>query len=119
MDPRALQAVASERRRRILRLVWDRELAAGDLARQFDVSWPAISQHLGVLKEAGLVRERRDGRRRLYSADVERAGPLAAVLEQMWRDDLDRLAGLAEDEEAEGRPPSAADSRDAGEGATR
>lgn len=102
MDGQALRAVASERRRRILRLVWDRELAAGELAERFDVSWPAVSQHLRVLKQAGLVRERRDGRRRLYRADVDRAGPLAAVLEQMWREDLDRLADLAEEEERRG-----------------
>lgn len=98
MDATALRAVASERRRRILRLVWDRELAAGELARHFDISWPGVSQHLRVLKEAGLVRERREGRRRLYRADVEKAGPLAAVLEEMWSDGLDRLARLAEEE---------------------
>lgn len=109
MDAQALKALASDRRRQILRLVWDRELAAGELAERFDVSWPAISQHLGVLKDAGLVRERRVGRRRLYSADTERLGPLATMLEDMWHRNLDRLAELAEDEEA--RPISAADDR--------
>lgn len=99
----ALAAIANERRRRILRLVWDDELPAGDLARRFDVSWPAISQHLRVLKDAGLVHERREGRHRYYRADRERAGPLAAVLEAMWADDLDRLAALAEQEERETR----------------
>lgn len=99
MDAHALKAVASERRRHILRLVWDRELAAGELAQRFDVSWPAISQHLNVLKDAGLVRERRDGRRRLYSADTARLGPLAEVLEELWERDLDRLAELAEAED--------------------
>lgn len=106
MDAQALKAVASDRRRRILRLVWDQELAAGELAQRFDVSWPAISQHLKVLKDAGLVNERRDGRRRLYSTDPARLGPLADMLEQMWREDLDRLAELAEDEErASPHPP--------------
>lgn len=106
MDTQTLKAVASERRRQILRLVWDRELAAGDLAQRFDVSWPAISQHLKVLKDAGLVTERRDGRRRLYSTDPSRLGPLAEMLEQMWRADLDRLAALAEAEERRSSPPA-------------
>jgi DNA-binding transcriptional ArsR family regulator len=98
MDPAVLEAVASERRRRILRLVRGREMSAGDLAAQFDVSWPAVSQHLRVLKEAGLIRERREGRRRMYSTDSDRLGLLEGILEEMWRHDLDRLAGLAEAE---------------------
>lgn len=102
VDAAALSAIANDRRRRILRLVWERDVPAGELASHFDVSWPAISQHLRVLKEAGLVREQRDGRRRLYRADSETVGDLAAVLESMWRDDLDRLAELAEREEREG-----------------
>jgi DNA-binding transcriptional ArsR family regulator len=90
-------AVASPRRRRILHLVWDDELAAGELAGRFeDVTWPAISQHLRVLKEAGLVIERREGRQRLYRADRDALGPLATMLEQMWAHDLDRLTALAE-----------------------
>lgn len=93
--------MASERRRRILRLLLEGEKAAGELASHFEVSWPAISQHLGVLKQAGLIDERREGRRRLYSTDAGRLGPLGAVLEQMWRADLDRLAQLAESELAE------------------
>jgi DNA-binding transcriptional ArsR family regulator len=107
MDTQTLKAVASERRREILRLVWDRELAAGELAQRFNVSWPAISQHLRVLKDAGLVTERRDGRRRLYSTDPARLGPLGEMLEQMWRADLDRLATLAEEEERHSSPPAA------------
>lgn len=90
-EQEVLQAIASARRREILRLVWDRELPAGEIAAHFDVSWPAISQNLGVLRDAGLVRERRDGRRRLYRAEPEALGPLAAALEQMWRADLGRL----------------------------
>ena len=53
-----LNAVASPRRRAILRLVWDRELAAGQIAAHFDISWPAISQNLNVLRDAGLVEEK-------------------------------------------------------------
>lgn len=99
MHASALSAIANDRRRRILRLVWDRDVPAGELAAAFDVSWPAISQHLRVLREAGLVAERREGRSRLYRADASTVGALAPVLEQMWRDDLDRLADLAEQEE--------------------
>ncbi|HVR34140.1 MAG TPA: metalloregulator ArsR/SmtB family transcription factor [Acidimicrobiia bacterium] len=99
MNPAALAAVASERRRHMLRLLWQTERSAGDLAAEFDVSWPAISQHLRVLKDAGLIRERRDGRHRIYTADPDTLGPLEAVLTAMWRADLDRLAELAESEE--------------------
>lgn len=103
MDAAVLSAIANDRRRRILQLVWEREVPAGELAARFDVSWPAISQHLRVLKDAGLVRERREGRHRLYRADSQTVGPLVTVLEQMWRDDLDRLADLAEHEERQTR----------------
>jgi DNA-binding transcriptional ArsR family regulator len=99
MEETALRAIASPRRREILRLVWDRELSSGDIAARFDVSWPAISQNLRVLEEAGLVRTERRGTTRLYRADRKRLGPLKAVLMAMWEADLDRLARLAEDEE--------------------
>src|SRR5260370_12086688 len=61
-----LQVIAAPRRLRILELVWDRELSAGEIAAQFEVSWSAVSQHLRVLKEAGFVIERREGTTRLY-----------------------------------------------------
>lgn len=86
-----LDAISSPRRRAILRLVWDRELAAGEIAARFDVSWPAVSQNLKVLRTAGLVRERREGTKRLYRADRDALGPLGAVLRQMWEQDLDAL----------------------------
>jgi DNA-binding transcriptional ArsR family regulator len=86
-----LEAISSPRRREILRLVWSRELAAGEIAAHFDVSWPAVSQNLGVLRRAGLVTERRDGRRRLYRAEPKALGPLAAALREMWRADLREL----------------------------
>ncbi len=91
-----LQVVAEPRRREILRLVWDRELAASDIARRFDVSFPAVSQHLAILREAGYVRVRRDGNRRYYRADPKRLGPLRAVLRATWSDTLDRLAEAVE-----------------------
>jgi DNA-binding transcriptional ArsR family regulator len=93
-----LRAIASPRRRQILRLVWDRERASGEIAAHFDVSWPAISQNLRVLEEAGLVSTRRHGQSRLYRANRARLGPLKRVLAKMWEDDLDRLASLAEAE---------------------
>ena len=95
----ALQVVAEPRRREILRLVWDAELAAGDIAGRFDVSVPAVSQHLSVLRDAGFVTVRRDGRTRLYRADREALGPLRPMLERMWSDSLDRLARLVEEDE--------------------
>ncbi|HEV3474675.1 MAG TPA: metalloregulator ArsR/SmtB family transcription factor [Actinomycetota bacterium] len=102
MDDVALRAVASPRRREILRLVWSRELTSGDIARHFDVTWPAISQNLRVLEGAGLVRARREGTTRYYRADRARLGPLKAVLTRMWEGELDRLAHLAEEEERKG-----------------
>jgi DNA-binding transcriptional ArsR family regulator len=96
-DP--LAALASPRRREILRLVWEGERSAGQIAAAFEVSWPAISQNLRVLREAGLVRERRAGTSRLYSADRKALQPLAAYLRRMWTRDIGRLADLAEAEE--------------------
>ena len=93
--------IASPRRLRILELVWDRELSAGEIAAEFDVSWPAISQHLTVLRSAGFVRERREGTSRIYRADQEALGSLRAVVEEQWRGSLARLKTLAEAEERE------------------
>jgi DNA-binding transcriptional ArsR family regulator len=92
-----LDAISSPRRRRILRLVWDRELAAGDIAQQFDVSWPAISQNLAVLRKAGLVTERREANRRFYRADQQALGSLQPALQEMWALDLDRLRSVVQE----------------------
>ena len=97
-----LRALADPRRREILSLVQDRELAAGEIARRFDVTRPAISQHLAVLREAGLVTERRAGTRRLYRARPRGAAELRAWLEAFWDDGLMRLRQAAEQEEADG-----------------
>lgn len=86
-----LDAISSPRRREILRLVWERELSAGDIASRFDVSWPAVSQNLAVLRKAGLVTERREANRRYYQADPEALGSLRVVLQEMWTQDLGRL----------------------------
>jgi len=93
-----LQVIAEPRRRAILQIVWSRELAAGDIAAHFDVSFPAISQHLGVLRDAGFISVRRDGRSRLYRTDRKALGPLRPMLEKMWNEKLDRLVTLIEEE---------------------
>lgn len=93
----ALKALAEPRRRAILRLVWSRELPATDIADRFgDVSRPAISQHLAVLKAAGLVTERRDGTRRLYQANTDTMEELRAFLDDHWTSGLERLRDVAE-----------------------
>ena len=92
----ALDAVANPQRREILRLVWDAELASRDIASNFDVTWQAVSHNLRVLKEAGLVSERRDGTKRLYRADRDALGPLETLLKDLWRQDLDRLGRVIE-----------------------
>ncbi len=97
MEP--LQVIAAPRRLRILELVWDRELSAGDIAAEFDVSWSAVSQHLTVLKRAGFVVERREGTSRIYRADQAALGSLRSVVESQWRDGLARVKALAEAEE--------------------
>lgn len=96
----ALQIVAEPRRQEILRLVWRDELAVGDIASRTELSYAGASQHLALLREAGFVRVRRDGKRRLYRADHEQLGPLASFLESFWNDELDRLASLAAEAEA-------------------
>src|SRR2546421_2360188 len=98
----AMEAIANPRRRTILKLVWDAERSAGEIAAASDVSWPAVSQNLRVLKESRLVSERRAGTRRYYRADPRALGPLESILRPMWAADLRRLKQLAEDE-AKGR----------------
>jgi DNA-binding transcriptional ArsR family regulator len=95
----ALRAIAEPRRRRILQLVWEQELTAGVIASQFEVSRPAISQHLSVLKEAGLVDERRNGTQRLYRARPQGLAELKAFLETFWGERLEALQHEAEREE--------------------
>ena len=99
----ALRAIAEPRRRRILELVGDRELSAGEIASHFEVTRPAISQHLGVLKEAGLVHERRNGTQRLYRARPQGLAELRAFLDGFWDEKLEALQREAEREEKEKR----------------
>ena len=95
----AIRAIAEPRRRQILRLVWDAERPAGDIAAHFEVSRPAISQHLRVLREAGLVSERREGTMRLYRARPEGVAELRAYLDRFWEEGLATLKREAEREE--------------------
>jgi DNA-binding transcriptional ArsR family regulator len=96
----ALKALAEPRRREILRLVWSAELPAAAIAAQFDdVTRSAVSQHLGVLREAELVVERRDGTRRLYRANHAQMDRLRQFLDEYWTGSLHRLQDLAESAE--------------------
>lgn len=94
----AAAAIADPIRRRVLELVRDDELPAGRLASEFAVSRPAVSRHLRVLREAGLVHERRDGRLRLYRANPAPLAELRGWLERYWDERLDALRTLAEGE---------------------
>jgi DNA-binding transcriptional ArsR family regulator len=98
----ALKAIVEPRRREILRLVARNELTAGEIAAHFAVTRPAISQHLTVLKDAGLLAERRLGTRRLYRARPEGLAELKAYLADFWDDRLDVLKHEAEQAEREG-----------------
>jgi DNA-binding transcriptional ArsR family regulator len=102
MSEAVLKAIAEPRRQEILRLVWAQERPAGEIAAQFDISRPAISKHLRVLREAGLVEERREGTQRLYRARPERLADARRVLESFWDDGLAAIKRSAE-HEARGR----------------
>jgi DNA-binding transcriptional ArsR family regulator len=90
------RAIAEPRRREILTLVRDHELSAGEIASHFDVTRPAISQHLTILRGSGLLTERRDGTRRLYRARPEGLAELRDFLNGFWTNRLARLKMAAE-----------------------
>jgi DNA-binding transcriptional ArsR family regulator len=98
-----LRALSAPRRRQILHLVRDAELSAGSIAAHFDVSRPAISEHLRVLRETGLVSERRQGVRRLYRARPEALSEVRRFLDDFWDDSLERLRLAAESEQRQQR----------------
>jgi DNA-binding transcriptional ArsR family regulator len=98
VEDAGLKAIASPRRREMLRLVWEHELTSSEIAGHFDISWPAVSQNLRVLEEVGFMKCRRAGTTRYYRADRRRLGPLKKILLEMWGADLDRLSALAESE---------------------
>lgn len=95
-----LQALADPTRRALLRRMWSREIPAGQLAQGFAMSRPAVSQHLRVLRQAGLVTVRRDGTRRLYIARPEALEEVVRFFDELWDRGLVRLKVAAE---AEGR----------------
>ncbi|MDY7102493.1 MAG: metalloregulator ArsR/SmtB family transcription factor [Actinomycetota bacterium] len=107
----ALRAIAHPGRRAMLELVWDRERPATELADGAGLSPSAASQHLKLLRDAGLVRVRVDANRRLYRADVERVAEVAARLDEFWASPLARLKAAAE---AEAPAPGADDEATAG-----
>ena len=101
------QALQTPRRREILRLIWNREHCVGDICRlQKDISLGAVSQHLRILEQAGLVQKRKDGAHHFYAARKEQLGPLRPWLEEMWDTALYRLKIRAELEQARRGPRS-------------
>jgi|SRR5882757_2648172 len=98
-----LRALADPHRRQILRLVQHTELPAGQIAATFTLTQQAVSQHIGVLKQAGLLTERREGTRRLYTLRHEALEPIRALLSEFWPDALRRLKKAVET--AHPRPP--------------
>ena len=98
-----LKAIAEPRRQEILRLLWQRERAAGEVAAHFDISRPAISKHLRILKQAGLLEERRAGTQRLYRARPERLADARRFLESFWDEGLAAIKRSAEGDARGGR----------------
>jgi DNA-binding transcriptional ArsR family regulator len=95
----ALRAIAEPRRRQILRLVRDAEMSAGEIASHFEVTRSAVSQHLRVLKDAGLLAERRHGTRRIYRIRPEGLAELREFIDGLWEIKLATLKRVAEAEE--------------------
>jgi DNA-binding transcriptional ArsR family regulator len=105
MDPAVLDAIASPRRREILRLVWTEEQTAGAIHRAMpDVTFGAVSLQLRSLLAAGLVEARSEQRNRFYRARPQAFGPVAVILERMWDDALWKLKLAAELEETRRGP---------------
>jgi DNA-binding transcriptional ArsR family regulator len=96
-----LQALGDPTRRSIFEQLREGPRAVGEIAAQLPVSRPAVSQHLRVLKEAGLVTERQDGTRRLYRVDPNGLAGLRAYLDRFWEEALASFKAAAETEESE------------------
>jgi DNA-binding transcriptional ArsR family regulator len=96
---RSLAALSDPTRRALLERIVAAPRSVGEIARGLPVSRPAVSQHLKVLREAGLVAETRAGTRRIYSADPKALGELRDYVDAMWRDALKRLQAAAEQKE--------------------
>ena len=80
-----LQALSNETRSKIVDLVREREMTAGAIARHFKLTRPGVSQHIGILRDAGLLEERRVGAKRLYAINGENFGELVEYVETLWR----------------------------------
>jgi len=91
-----IRALSNETRLEIVKLVRVREMDAGTVARRFKMTRPAVSQHLSVLREAGLVDERRVGSRRLYLVRAEAFDEIVEFIERFWGPRLRRLKQVAE-----------------------
>jgi DNA-binding transcriptional ArsR family regulator len=91
-----IQAIAEPNRRAILKIVARQELSAGEIANYFPISRPAVSQHLTVLKEAGLLLERREGTSRFYRTRPEGFRELKEFLESFWNEKLLKLKKVVE-----------------------
>jgi DNA-binding transcriptional ArsR family regulator len=96
MQEAVLKAIAEPRRQEILRLIWSQERPAGDVAAHFEISRPAVSKHLRILREAGLVEERREGTQRLYRARPEGLADARRFLESFWDEGLAAIKRSAE-----------------------
>lgn len=105
-DDDRFRALGNARRRRLLRLVRDEPMAVGSLADELRMTQPAVSQHLAVLRDAGLVTVERDGRRRLYRADRAALAETRQFFDDYWGAAADRLAAAAAGRAAERRSAS-------------
>jgi DNA-binding transcriptional ArsR family regulator len=100
----ALEALADPTRRTIFERLRRGARSVTELADELPVSRPAVSQHLRVLKDAGLVRERRDGTRRLYRIDPDGLGEVRDYFDDFWTDVLAAFKDAVERREGEGSP---------------
>ena len=104
-----LRALANPTRRAMLELIWDAERSSSEIAAAVDAARPAASQHLKVLRDAGLVQVRADGNQRLYRVDVDRMVEVRRALERFWGARLGRLsAAVVADREPGGQPAGGA-----------
>ncbi|HEV3504135.1 MAG TPA: metalloregulator ArsR/SmtB family transcription factor [Actinomycetes bacterium] len=102
-----LRALASPARRAMLKLVWDAERSSSEIAEAVGTTRPATSQHLKVLRDAGLVRVRADGSQRLYRVDTERMAEVRTALERFWGPRLGRLSeAIAAERDHQERGPA-------------
>ena len=103
-----LRALAEPQRARIVRLVRDTELAAGEVAEHFNITPQAVSQHLRVLKDAGVLNERRQGTKRLYSVRPEAIESVREYLDELWPSSLSALKHVVENGKRAKRPSKSA-----------